>query len=161
MSRVNNYRPHLFVLPEDDANRQLANGFHLHDAVAYERMRVLPPARGWVHVVDEFLADEIPGLERFVDRLFVLLLDFDDNLDRLDEIKAKIPPNLRERVFIIGAKNEPEDLKRHWGAYEAVGRLLAEDCVNNTSQYWSHYFLSNNAAELDRLRRSVRHFLIK
>ncbi len=26
---VNKYLPHVFVLPEDDANRQLANEFHV------------------------------------------------------------------------------------------------------------------------------------
>jgi len=27
---INKYEPHLLVLPEDDANRKIANGFILH-----------------------------------------------------------------------------------------------------------------------------------
>jgi hypothetical protein len=27
--RINKYKPHILVLPEDDANRQIANGFIL------------------------------------------------------------------------------------------------------------------------------------
>lgn len=39
---VNRYQPHVLVLPEDDANRQLANGFVLDlDATVLTRIQVL------------------------------------------------------------------------------------------------------------------------
>lgn len=31
---VNKYKPHVFVIPEDDADRQIADGFVLHPGVA-------------------------------------------------------------------------------------------------------------------------------
>jgi hypothetical protein len=38
---VNKYQPHILVLPEDDANRQLANGFVLDQSVATRNIQVL------------------------------------------------------------------------------------------------------------------------
>lgn len=40
---VNKHLPHVFVLPEDDANRQLANGFYLAESLDVRRMQVLQP----------------------------------------------------------------------------------------------------------------------
>ncbi len=43
---VNKYLPHVFVLPEDDANRQLASGFHLQ--VPWDRQRQMQVlSSGW------------------------------------------------------------------------------------------------------------------
>ena len=44
---VNKYLPHLLILPEDDANRELANGFVLNHAVNSRAVQILPPAGGW------------------------------------------------------------------------------------------------------------------
>jgi hypothetical protein len=35
---MNRYQPHVFVLPEDDANRQLANGFLLDESLIVRRI---------------------------------------------------------------------------------------------------------------------------
>jgi hypothetical protein len=44
---VDKYSPHVLVLPEDDANRQLANGFHLNtDWNRSRQMQVLAAAGG-------------------------------------------------------------------------------------------------------------------
>jgi hypothetical protein len=46
---VNRKRPHVFVIPEDDANRQLANAFVLE--VDHDRqIMVLKEAGGWLSV---------------------------------------------------------------------------------------------------------------
>lgn len=43
---VNLYEPHVFVIPEDDANRQLADGFHLEvDWSRQKQMQILRVAR--------------------------------------------------------------------------------------------------------------------
>ena len=43
---VNRHKPHLLVLPEDDANRQLARGFELE--LSTRQFQVLQPAGGWL-----------------------------------------------------------------------------------------------------------------
>ena len=40
---VNKERPHVYVLPEDDANRQLAKGFQLQVDQNERQMQVLRP----------------------------------------------------------------------------------------------------------------------
>src|ERR1035437_90701 len=108
---ANKHQPHVLVLPEDDANRQLANGFRLslNQSVA-RRMDVLLPAGGWTQVLDHFVSDHIFYMEKYPNRAMVLLIDFDSQKTRLDYAKSKIPEHLKDRVFILGAWSEPEEL---------------------------------------------------
>ncbi len=157
---VNNRLPHVFVLPEDDANRQLARGFYLGlDPRASRQMHVLKPVGGWLKVLDRFKADHIADMDRYTRRFLVLLIDFDEQKDRLNFAKDKIPEHLRDRVFIIGAWSEPEALKPDLGSYETIGRALAQDCRQATDTTWSHDLLHHNSAEFDRLRQHVRPIL--
>jgi hypothetical protein len=157
---VNRYQPHVLVLPEDDANRQLANGFQLHvDPVRLRRMQVLPVAGGWNEVLELFLADHVREMVLNTARFMVLLIDFDGNDDRLDDARNRIPEHLRGRVFILGAWSEPEDLKKALGAYETIGAAMAQDCREDTDTIWGHDLLRHNAGELARLRDQVRPIL--
>jgi len=72
----------------------------------------------------------------------------------------EIPERLRERVFILGAWTEPEDLKKAGlGLYEEIGSAMAQDCREETDKIWGHALLKHNAAELARLREQVRPIL--
>jgi hypothetical protein len=52
---VNKSQPHVFVLPEDKANREMANGFHRELACYRQRqMQVIRPAGGWNKVLELF-----------------------------------------------------------------------------------------------------------
>lgn len=63
---VNPYRPHVFGLPEDDANTRLANAFHKDvDWSRYRQMQVLPEAGGWNEVLKRFKRDEVDGMEKW------------------------------------------------------------------------------------------------
>ena len=44
---VNRHQPHVLVLPEDDANRQLANGFRLDQYLLNWKIQVLRGG-GWL-----------------------------------------------------------------------------------------------------------------
>jgi len=69
---VNKFLPHVFVLPEDDANRQLANGFHLQIASNLQRqMQVLPVAGGWVDVLNLFESEHVAEMDRWNRRFMV------------------------------------------------------------------------------------------
>lgn len=157
---VNKHLPHVFVLPEDDANRQLANGFQLEIDFARQRqMFVLPVAGGWSAVLDQFLSDEVASMDANTARFMVLLIDFDGKSDRLEDARNRIPERLRDRVFILGAWNEPEDLKSALGTYETIGRALARDCRDGSDTIWEHDLLRHNAGEIARLRERVRPIL--
>jgi hypothetical protein len=156
---VNKYLPHVLVLPEDDANRQLANGFQLDQLLDTRRLQILEEAGGWQEVLDRFQADHVPEMDRNTNRFMVLLIDFDKVGDRLNNVRATIPDRLRERVFVLGAWSEPEDLRRNLGSYETIGLAMARDCRDNTEVTWAHALLCHNAGELERLREHVRPIL--
>ena len=159
---VNKDRPHVLVLPEDDANHQLANGFLLEvDSTRQRRIQVLPVAGGWNEVLNRFQVDHVNNIARCPHRFMVLLIDFDNDEDRLEAAKGAIPQNLTQRVFVLGALSEPEALKNALGSYETIGSALARDCREDTDTTWGHALLRHNATELDRLRQHVRPFLFQ
>jgi len=101
----NKYLPHLFVLPEDDADRVLANGFHV-EIGSIRQMQVLPPAGGCNEVLRRFEADHVMDMDRFPHRFIVLLIDFDGREDRIEVAKAAVPGHLADRVFVLGTWTE-------------------------------------------------------
>ena len=123
-------------------------------------MHVLKPVGGWLKVLDRFKADHIADMDRYTRRLLVLLIDFDEQKDRLNFAKDKIPEHLRDRVFIIGAWSKPEALKTAGlGSYETIGGAVAKDCRAGTGALWGHALLRHNTPEFDRLRQHVRPIL--
>ena len=112
---VNRNKPHVLVLPEDNANRQIANGFQLD--VSSRQIQVLPETGGWIRVLECFTEDQIWAMDRFPERFMILLIDFDNKEARLQGVKAKIPSHLTERVFVLGVLSEPEDLKKDLQRY--------------------------------------------
>jgi len=113
---INRRQPHVMVLPEDDADRELANGFLLAlDQSALTRIQVLPEAGGWMAVLDTFETDHVAKMDRFNERYMVLLIDFDGNAGRINYVKNRIPDRLRDRVFVLGALTNPEALRKALG----------------------------------------------
>ena len=159
---VNRYQPHVLVLPEDDANRQLANGFIQDQDVSTRRIQVLEPAGGWMRVMECFKSDHVRAMETCPLRSMVLLIDFDGKKDRMNLAKEVIPSHLTERVFVLGVLTEPEDLRKaSLGSYETIGRAMAKDCREETDTPWGHDLLQHSAGEIGRLRDSVRPFLFE
>ena len=158
---VNKERPHVYVLPEDDANRQLAKGFQLQVDQNERQMQVLRPAGGWNNVLSLFDLVHVREMERCPNRLMVLLIDFDGHEERLKDAKAVIPNHLKDRVFIIGVWTEPEALKADLGEYEKIGLAMADDCREETDTAWGHDLLRHNASEIGRLRERVRPILFQ
>jgi hypothetical protein len=158
---VNKFQPHVLVLPEDDANRQIANGFLLGlPYVVSHKIQVLPEAGGWMEVLDSFLRDHSAPMAKYDKRVMILLIDFDGIEKRLHTARASIPSHLVDRAFILGAWTEPEELKAaNLGSYERIGLAMAKDCRENTSTIWSHDLLRHNDKELSRPRTAVNAIL--
>jgi hypothetical protein len=159
---VNRDQPHVLVLPEDRANLQLATGFHNEvDATKQRQMQVLPVAGGWRRVLERFTSDHVDKMRSNPNRFMVLLIDFDGRLQRLDLAKAVIPPELADRVFVLGARERPETLKAALNnkSCETIGSGLGRDCREDTYATWGHELLQHNKNELDRLREHVRTIL--
>ena len=157
---VNKHVPHIHVLPEDDADRQIANGFCQELGVNQRKIQILPEVGGWEDVVKVFIKVHALEMRRLPHRLVVLLIDFDGRINRLDEVKQKIPDDLINRVFILSVLEEPEDLKKSTGkSFEVIGKELANNCVNGKNGLWDHDLLKHNKSELDRMITLVKPFL--
>jgi hypothetical protein len=158
----NKYLPHIHVLAEDDANRQIATGFLLAPNLDYRAVKVLPLPGGWKKTVEEFRKKYASEMRQIPERRMVLLIDFDDDENRLSYVKNQIPDDLKARVFVLGVLSEPENLKTEINKkFEQIGEDLAKDCPDNTNELWGHTLLKHNKGELARLASSVKPFLFK
>lgn len=158
---LNKYKSHLFVLPEDDSNRQIANGFLLNPALNDRVIQVLPVVGGWTKVVDEFKNVHVYEMQKYYERRIVLLIDFDQHAEqRLLHLKNEIPEQLIDRVFVLGTLSEPENLRANLKkSFEDIGKALSKDCADDTWTTWGHDLLKHNQSELDRIILFVKSFL--
>ena len=159
---MNKYLPHVYVIPEDDRNRQIAEGFVLHHQVQDTRIKVVPPAGGWVKVLDAFRDEYISKLRRdWPNAHVVMLIDFDDQVEnRKAKFRQEIPEDCKTRVFVVGSKSNPETLKSALNVgFEEIGGFLAADCDASTAEHWNHEQLQHNDAERQRLVQTVKPFL--
>ena len=170
---ANVYQPHLLLLIEDDANRQIVNGFESHPRLEHRRIDPGKPAGGWRVVLEQFQETHIALLRKYPHRHLLMVIDFDAGAAepaahktgsmierRMALFTDAIPQDLRERVFVIGCADEPEKLVKDTGCHlEEIGRRLAQDCDCGTDEMWAHPMLKHNADEIVRLRARVRPFL--
>ena len=157
---VNKYKSHVLILPEDDANRQIANGFILGPNLNQRNIQIMNPSGGWSRVVEDFANSYAPGMRELAERMVVLLIDFDQDKGRLAKVQENIPLELKDRVFILGVFSEPEKLKRTLGkSFESIGINLAKDCSEDKYGLWGHELLKHNKTELERMIELVKPFL--
>jgi hypothetical protein len=158
---MNRYAPHVYVIPEDDRDRQIADGFVQHYQVKDTRIKVMPPAGGWSKVLGTFQSEYMQTLRDYPEGHVVLLIDFDDDVERRrDKFQEAIPKDLASRVFVVGSKYNPESLKNAMNiGYEEIGSVLASDCDDGITDHWNHEQLQHNDAERERLVQIVRPFL--
>ncbi len=149
--------PHVLVMPEDEHNREMANGFLMGLPSPNRQIQVLPSAGGWKKALETVSSQ---GLASYPRRFLVLLVDFDRDPGRPEFAASKIPGEYRERVFVIGSLHEPKDLVvAGLGSREKIGLALAEHCQHDTNDTWSTPQLQHDTAELARLRVPIRPIL--
>jgi len=122
---INKYKKHILVLPEDDVNRQIANGFLLEQNLNLRAIQILVPAGGWTKTLESFNKNHVAEMSKHPNRMMLLLVDFDKDKDRSTGMKSNIPSELHDRVFILGAYSEPEDLKKkikNLNTFEKIGK---------------------------------------
>ena len=154
---MDKYSRQLVVVPEDDANRDLANGFvGVMSPLKHRNVFIARPARGWARAAAAWSSLK---LDVYVQRHVVLLVDFDGQHPvRHQEIIASIPAQFHDRVFVLGSEITPEKLK-HRQTLESIGRELGQACAsatsNSASSRWMQQGLAHNATELARLCTTV------
>ena len=156
---VNLSLPHLIVIPEDDANREIANGFRLLVEKNARQFWIKKPARGWPKGKEELVAmSESTGhLQKYKSSHAALIVDFDGKRERGSEVKRLVGEGVRDRVFVIGVLTEPEKLRNATGIkFEQLGRQIAEGCKDSSIDFWQHDLLVHNIEEIRRLSGAVR-----
>ena len=157
---VNKYRPHVLVLPEDQANIDIADGFLLHQLHDPRAIDVLPSAGGWSRVRDEFAATHVVEMRKYPRRHMILMVDFDEQGNRLNAVQEVIPVDLADRVFVVGVWSQPEALCVATGwSLEELGSKLAMECCDGSRAVWNHDLLRHNAPEVARMTNLLRPFL--
>jgi hypothetical protein len=159
---VNKYGPHMLIIPEDDANRQIANGFITCPNIKNTVIQVLPPAKGWGAVLEKFEREHCPKMTTYTERRILLLIDFDNKYsDRISHFQGRIPPICKDRVFILGVATEPEKLKSRMNnmSLEKIGTTLTENCPQELNDAWNNELLAHNMTELKRMVDDVKSFL--
>jgi hypothetical protein len=163
----NREQPHVIVLPEDEANEKIANGFILSLNINARAIIIDKYAGGWRKVVSKFLDQLVPEMRKYRACLAVLLIDFDcyegsSHQDRLYKVTGEIPDDLKNRVFVLGVLSEPEKLRaKSRMSFEKIGETLADGCPENKSELWMDELLRHNETELSRILLSVRPFLFR
>ena len=158
---MNKYAPHVYVIPEDDADRQIVDGFVNHHEVDARRLKVMPLARGWPNVLKSFQDEYIQTLRNYPLAHVVMLIDFAGQIDeRRAKFEQAIPDELKTRVFVVGSKNDPETLKKTLNtSFEDIGKSLANDCGAGTAEHWDHEQLQHDDDERQRLFQTIKPFL--
>src|SRR5262249_3403470 len=143
---VNKFLPHVYVVPEDHADEQIANGFLMHDQVDQRQIQVLPCADGWGDVLEKFQGEYVPYLRNHRKGYVILLIDFDSQYQgRREKFENAVPDDLKDRVFVVGAKETPESLRQALNErFENIGQSLAEECYQGNYDLWRHEQLNHN-----------------
>ena len=156
---VNLALPHLIVIPEDNANREIANGFRLIIEKNDRQFLMKKPARGWPNGRYELVAlsDSTGHLQKYKSSHAALIVDFDGKRERGSEIKQLVSEEVIDRVFVIGVLSEPEKLRNATGMkFEQLGIQIAEGCKDSSINFWQHDLLAHNIEEIRRLSGAVR-----
>jgi hypothetical protein len=158
---VNKFIDHLLIVPEDDANKDLAVGFQKIIRRGVNAILIENVAGGWPSARDR-LGSLFSSMQRFPRRRVLVLVDHDLSGTRRENVLRDVPANLQDRVFLLGVWSDPEELQRALGhrSREAIGEALARECSEGTHKDWKHPLLAHNAPELARLREHVLPFLI-
>jgi hypothetical protein len=162
MSR-NRFRDHVIILPEDDADRQIANDFcsSHHLINANMNVQVVNEAGGWRRAQDLLEQTYVPYLQKFMRSRVVLVIDFDSRPARRIDVLRNIPKELQARVFVIRSLTNPEELKSSLNkTLEEIGIDIADQCARETTDsLWNTDLLSHNRDEINRLSDEIRGLL--
>jgi hypothetical protein len=157
---MNKYVEHVYVIPEDDADRQIAVGFVNHRRVRDTRIQVMPVAGGWRNVLKTFMDEYIRKLRDYPLAHVVMIIDFDGCFDqRREEFENSIPVDIKPRVFVVGPKHTPETIKGALNkSFEKIGESLADECDAGPAGLWGHVQLNHNDPDRRRLDQTVKPF---
>jgi hypothetical protein len=112
---VNKYTKYVVILPEDDANRQIINGFLNVIGVNFRAIDVRSVAGGWKKALSVRIEPLLKELETNINMSLLVVIDFDCQFKNRQRIfRQKVGDHLIDRAFLLGAISEPEKLKKEF-----------------------------------------------
>ena len=75
-------------------------------------------ANGWRRALDIFLSDHMAPMRAIPKRHFLLVIDFDNHMNRREDIVGQIPPDLVERFQQNAPLNQPNPATFYGGDEE-------------------------------------------
>jgi hypothetical protein len=119
------------------------------------------PCGGWIKVFEKFQKN-IHLLKNNKYCHILLIIDFDDKdanssnkfVARKEKFQELLPTEYSNRAFLLGVNHkESEILKRFFrkSNFEAIGKLLVEDCPSVNSN-WNNIHLECNMPEINRMK---------
>jgi hypothetical protein len=141
----------------------MVNGFSTLLEINERQFYVYDLARGWERGKETLLKLSKGYMREYPSSYALLIVDFDRNAHRGSEIKNQIPEEVRDRVFVVGVLNEPENLKNSTGMkFEQLGLQIAEGCKDSNIDFWERQeLLAHNVDEIRRLSKAVRNLFFR
>ena len=154
---VNKYKPHLFVVPEDKADKNFAVGFELDPRLAAGSFQIMPLAGGWLKVIGIIRDEYVSKLQKNKYSHVLGIIDCDGDHERIATELAKFPDDVVDRIFLLGAIQTPELFQQKVGdKSERIGERMAEECFNETFDLWNHEDLVHVSDEIQRAKHVIR-----
>jgi hypothetical protein len=147
----NKFRWHLRIFVEDDANRQIVNGFleSFFQRNIPRCIRVLQSSRGWDSTLKAAKQDCAEGGSC---RRVLAVIDFDGDANRIRTATVKGQANF----YVVGCREEPEKLRQllqRPGHFSTLGNSLAREYCDNNTSLWPHIV---NKKALDSLMQDAK-----
>ena len=159
----NKFRDHLVIVPEDQKNNDLINGFVNASLFESRAFQVQAIAGGWPKAVDSLQHMQLAALPL---RRILLVIDFDEKLESRygqvnDRLSKFLAPTEHQRVYLLGTRSEPEDFRSTLKmSSEQVGAQLYLDCKTPQPGLWGHALFTHNLKTRARLIAEILPFLI-
>ena len=154
---VNKYKPHLFVVPEDKADKNFAVGFELDPRLATGSFQIMSLAGGWLKAIEIIRDEHVLKLQKNKYSHVLGIIDCDGDDERIANELAKFPDDLVDRIFLLGAIQTPEVFRKNVGdKSERIGERMADECFNETFDLWNHEDLIHLSDEIQRAKHVIR-----
>jgi len=161
---VNRHKKHLVVFVEDKPYSDILNGVQMVHNINMDVIDVKSPCGGWTKVFESFEKNK-KILDKFPEAIILLIMDFDDKKEdtessfenRKNRFNELVEDKYKHRVFLLGTNHkESEDLKKIFSLsnFEAIGKILVEDCPNGNLANWNNKHLNCNLSEIDRMKKA-------
>jgi hypothetical protein len=119
-------------------------------------MQIVAPAGGWLKALEKLRTEYFAVLERNLNCRVLVLIDCDQDPNRIVEAIGTMPEHLRERIFVLGTLRDPESLQSAMKmTLETIGEQIANECFEEEANVWKHPDLIHNQPEVASLKQSL------